>query len=1396
MSSCKFTLKNKEGNIVVDGVDEKSFKKYLAQEGLSEYIKSGDIKVDMNFLKNFIVTPKEKTTKKIISESTGAKNKPKQTPLREARKEGKYEGELKTTEKLSKQIDEAKAKLQSFRDEVKEKFAEYTKFKTEQAKTALNEARQKFSDKVNQVRELTRQRANDRVNKVKEKAKERILGIKEKGQALTDIVNGLRDEIKIQLREAKSTILKGAKVKGSVAFRMLNSLNNAKTPLQLLSAIEKLDKLLADVDYDNKVSRSKALAKTALRLSKNLPSNVRTAIKKLAKISPSGINDLNNYLQAIESVVDSIKNKGAEGINVTSINNLSEEIAKNNLKEKLERIYNVYPDLRRDVSDSIKDMQEALKEVSESLLETKDEYGEITSEEKRDALESVTEVLREDLNEYDLSDIESEDIELFKALRDVDISKLSDKELTFLNHAINNFLENGEFDGVAAKILSKYKIQQSFTNSVISAINQGKLKINALTDKLKTWGTLPTQLNAITVNENIAAMVRVATGFADHIKQYGAKNGFLDVVESGLDTIDKLAEKTGVKKSYKSQIKIGAVLDILQTKPGMTATEIQDEFDKRKSAMEQGIANAKKEMESSSEYKERNGEFVNTTEAVYNEYVKDSNTPEELLSKLTPGELVFRNAVIQKFLDLRNDLERISKIYNNKEFEIYDNYFTRTYLRPIGDSTVENPDISGMLTMSSFTGEPNMETQVSTSFDDRKINGGNVPKGSILNYSVLDVFQDNYRKQVYDVKTLPTRYHMANVLTSPEFLEALGGDKDLRNMYINAFGQRISFEKQGLKVKQNESTTEFILSMLNSVGNKIALGGILTPFLKQFFPAFSSTAINTSNRPGLIFDSLRDIVTNSDAFNKLIEQSPVYGRHKRESQYFNSQVNAKDIKDISNKLKRNIKGWDDTMDDIFMNSLKSGDQSAAGLSYLTYYKYNLLERGKIKSSAEFDLSGEAKNPDKIAQQYAEQMTSTTLNINEASDRAKKQIGGNILPFISFAVNAKANLAVNISKIANTRGVVSAKDKYDATRRIAAHAMEILVINLIGHAQRNLMIGIGTSATAILMGIGADDEEKEKINKAAGKIKEDFKQKNWENSWKYITADLLTGQIAESFTKPALDQIWTPITETYAKITGEVVDKAPTPYNTTDALAILGSRGIPIVKTIELMKNAGNLLESDTLFQKQKFGYMNSRDEVAIPHWAQELDKPIGERIAFGTSTLINLISILGASSQEINTMARTISRVTLRLEAETIGKDKNLKNLFKKDDDSIHGYNKIEDKNATIKYNGVEYYLTPDQLSEWNRARELSVKKEYPGIYNAMKSSIPEISKQLKEVKKVIPIFDLKDAMIKLKYPEDESEKIIADISRQMATVDIINKYMNPKDKSKLKLNKKKQDAE
>lgn len=1222
--------------------------------------------------------------------------------------------------------------------------------------------------------------------------KEGVKQTKEQFTALQGIVGGLRDELKKQIKEAKSTVFKGVSIKGSVASKMLASVNNAKTPLQILGAIDKMQKLIDDVEYDNKVTRSKSLAKTAIKRSKGLPSNVRAAVKRLASIRPSSIEDVSAYLNTIESVVSSIKDKGAEGINVDQLNSLSDKIVKTNLKERLDRIYNLYPELKQEVNNSIKDIQAALDEANKDILENKDTSDEITAEEKREALESIAEVLREELDDYDTSDIDTEDLELFNTIKELDIKNLSDKDLIFLNHAINNFLENGEFNGVGARLLSKYKIQQSFTDNVISSIKDGVVKIGRVAKFITTWGSLPTKLSSVTSNENVAAIVRIATGLADHIKAYGAKGGFLDTVETGLNYVDKLAQSTGIKQSYKSQVKIGIVLDLLQTKPSMTPTEIIDEFEKRKTALIKGIENAKEQAETNSEYKDIHGEYLKNVEDVYNEIVKDSKSPEDLLSKLTPNEKKFRDGVLNMFLDLRYDLERASRIYNNKEFDIYDNYFPRTYIRPYGVTVAGAEGVDSILSMSSYTGTPNIETKVSTSFDDRKINNGSTPKESIVNYSVLDVFQDNYRKQVYDVKTMPTRYYMASVLTSPEFLDALGKDRLIRDLYQKSFAQRIGFEKQGLIVPKAESNTRFIWNTLNSLGNKIALGGILTPFLKQFLPAFASTAINTSKRPTLILDSLRDITRNREAFNKLIEQSPVYGRHKREAQFLNAQVNAKDIKVISNKLKRGIKWWDDSMDEIFMKSLKSGDQSAAGLSYLTYYKYSLLEQGKISKSADFDISKEAKSPNKIAQQYAEQMTSTTLNINEAVDRAEKDLGGGFLPFIRFAVNAKLNLAINISKAINSNGVLSKKDKVDIARRISAHAAEILTINLIGYAQRYLMIGIGTASSAALMGIGADDEEKEEIYKKSEEVKRDLRKKNLENTWKYVIADLLTGQIAESFVKPIMEQIWTPFTESYEKVSGGIVDSKPNSFSYQNSLAILGARSIPIVKGIEFVKSAGELMQPDELFRQQKFGYINSRDEIAVPHWAENIDKPIGERVAFTATSLINLIATFGASAQEINTMSRNMSRMMLELEKERFGKDKKLQDLFKTVPSSIYKYNKIEEENATIKYNGVEYYLTPEQLAEWNKFREDAVKKQSPVAYEKFKRVIPKIVSQLQKLKGKTSDSYIKNELMTLEYIEDPAEKAIVESSKNKANRDMIEKYRNPKYPSKLSLNLKK----
>ena len=191
MGNCRFTVKDKNGNVKKQGLTEQEFKKYLAKEGLSEYIKSGDITTNMDFLKDYLVVPKEKSVQEGIKEATGIKRTVKETPISKARKEGKYEGEIKTTEKLSKQIEQGKERL-------------------EQSKAKIQE--------------------------IKDSVKEKIADIKEQGKSLADITKALRDDIKGQIKGAKD-IFRGAKIRGNVVKNLVNKINNAKTPLQLLSCL-------------------------------------------------------------------------------------------------------------------------------------------------------------------------------------------------------------------------------------------------------------------------------------------------------------------------------------------------------------------------------------------------------------------------------------------------------------------------------------------------------------------------------------------------------------------------------------------------------------------------------------------------------------------------------------------------------------------------------------------------------------------------------------------------------------------------------------------------------------------------------------------------------------------------------------------------------------------------------------------------------------------------------------------------------------------------------------------------------------------------------------------------------------------------------------------------------
>ena len=466
---------------------------------------------------------------------------------------------------------------------------------------------------------------------------------------------------------------------------------------------------------------------------------------------------------------------------------------------------------------------------------------------------------------------------------------------------------------------------------------------------------------------------------------------------------------------------------------------------------------------------------------------------------------------------------------------------------------------------------------------------------------------------------------MATVLNSQEFYDALGQDRDLLNMYRRAYIQRIQNEKLALYRDQNQDVLDAISRTMSNIGNRIALGGITTPFLKQYIPTMVSTFINTSNNPDLLYSTFSDIAQNGEAFRALISKSPISRRHAQEAQFINGQISAKDINNLKNTSKRMVKNWDEKMDAAFMSALKFGDQTSAGVAFLTYYKQSLLNQGLIKSSGDFDIVAEAANPNPIAMAFAEQRTSTTLNVNENVDRAAKQIGGGWIPFVSFAVNSKANFAINFRKA--FLGDISGKDRIDASRKLAANISESISVNLVGATLRYAFLSGTTGVLTGLIGATGSDEDKNKVQliELINKYKKKAGERIFDNVKNYIAADLITGQIAGNYTDAMVDDFTMVYNTVSASIQGKPIPPQERRFEIFEGVKLLGSRGIPLVSFGTGLINIFKFIEQNDLFREQKFGYIDRNGNVAVSEDDKNIEKPDWSRYVYGAVGLANLM---------------------------------------------------------------------------------------------------------------------------------------------------------------------------
>ena len=580
---------------------------------------------------------------------------------------------------------------------------------------------------------------------------------KEKQQAIDDVTQGLRDEIKIQLDQAKETVFKGKDISGTVAQRIMKKINNAKTPLQLLSAVDYLQKSIDDIDYTNKVDESKSIASKVKRLASNAPLNIKQAISNLANSNPKESTDLSEFNDKMSRAYEFLRQKNySEGINETEINALAEKISKNNLKNKIDdaidllarksvdpaeisaiersraeqlelaeskeqekdinRIYDQQIEdlvdaeksrIEKPISDSIKDMQKSLDEYNELL---KGISGEVviadlggTGVKNREALEAINDILRNELEDIDVDGLTEKQQDLVEALQNIDVERLTDKQLKFLNYAINNFIENGRFDGVGQYIYNEYKIQRNFSKENIDLLKSKVLAMNDFKRAAFTRTSVDAFLNSIFTNEKFVAKFRDITGLGKWSNDYGSKNGFRGRIKKDLEQILEVAEKTKIIDSRESQIKIGAIADIIQHESGLTEDEIQAEFLGRKEAMAESVRRGLDAIDKNSEnyvkvWAKDNRDYVETMASVYDKYIKDARTPDELKSKLTKGEKELWESMRAKWESIKEKQRELSEINKNEAFDDLENYHARTYIR-LYETNVDSKENLGFMNL-------------------------------------------------------------------------------------------------------------------------------------------------------------------------------------------------------------------------------------------------------------------------------------------------------------------------------------------------------------------------------------------------------------------------------------------------------------------------------------------------------------------------------------------------------------------------------------------------------------------------------------------------------------------------------------------------------------------------
>lgn len=902
------------------------------------------------------------------------------------------------------------------------------------------------------------------------------------------------------VKSAINETLKGSGAKiGIPQLRTINSLLQKATTAKdmdktLQSAINRTAQIVWEAKNRQKISQARGLIKSVSKLkkSKSMVLQDKEWIKSLNLPSPAKVDDLDTYIEMLQDFTQSRKG-----------NELSPQYSKEAISEFIdqenERIYKEKRAAQQDDLDELKEQGIIPEDVK------LDEYLALldnTEQKSDEGINKKAEVLRNSLKEKlgmlkdRLPEFDGDDKNLVRELSGVDPSYLNPVDLIRLNNVLNNIAEFGSLDS-AGDIVTSFKAKK--INEELAASKEKIRELPSL--KVLDKKNLSNFMSALFYNDNEISNFRSKTIGPIEKEVSKVKNSAQKVVK------EFVALNRQVKTDGLSNNKLH-VYSYLNQYRGNDAGEITDDLLRR---VDDLVDDAKYVYGEAARIKGKEGkpfktEAENRLRALKDlgliDYtvedgkvkvdIKDSFQGDDPVSsllrieeRLTLGEKGVYQFAREHYDDLSDKLEDVTRNYAGKVFQRERNYISLVPRRKrVADS--KEPDITAETDI--LTGLRSVNVKPSSTTIKRS---ETKPKDVYYDSDFFSNFINRYYTSLYTAEVLPELQTVAKTVNDPSF------EKFLTGQFDESFAKTGKENYQKFKAKLAEAVNEEkyspffkrgktnILDEVVNKGVRLVLGNVWQG-PKQYIPALIHNF--SINEPKAIAYALASRGKALSGNKEYAQARQDLLNHFTGVQRSTVGSNAYDkyIKRIDDDIAwwQHPGEWLENVRKLSSFVLEKADHAAQNDAYISSYITSLLRDKKIKSIKYFDIYEAAKNPDKKALAYAEQIAS---NINNESAKAYRPAvlkdtdkARNLWLLQGFALNAYQN-AMNKAKIMfdnRANGV----EKKEAAFHFLGYLGELSAYQLVGKWSRNLQGALAMALLSALFNVKTDDDEDQEKKK--------------------------------------------------------------------------------------------------------------------------------------------------------------------------------------------------------------------------------------------------------------------------------------------------------------------------